>query len=269
MKKAVVAVLFTLVLLGTMSLVACGPTETRTDTFSVGSSPAAEVEVGNGNVSLGVGTVGEVIVTAELRNLDRIEYEVSRDGDSITVDAKTRSNSRANITVTVPAKTEFVLSTGNGDVSAVGVQATGRVNSGNGSITLEQVRGDVEVSVGNGDITLGDVEGSFILSDGNGSITLRDAMGSFIVSNGNGDIRFQGELTADSNNAFSVGNGSVTLELAGSPSLALDLKSDDGDVRVDLQVTVRDKAEGKLVGTVGNGEGVLKVRVGTGDITIK
>ncbi len=86
---------------------------------------------------------------------------------------------------------------------------------------------------------------------------------------GNGDITFQGELTRGSDNKFSAGNGSVTVELTGSPSVALDLETDDGEIRVDLPVTTDQQAEGKLVGIIGNGEAALTVRVGKGDITIK
>lgn len=259
-----------LVLLGTISLVSCTwSKETRTATFSVGSSPAVDIEVGNGDLALVVGLEGEISITAELQEPDKVEYEVSQDGDLITVRAETEPGSRADVTVTVPQNCTFGLSTGNGRVEAAGVQASGQVQSGNGSIVLEGIRGDVQASIGNGDITLDDVEGAFVLNDGNGNIILRDAVGSFILNNGNGDVTFQGELTLGSDNSFSVGNGSVTLELTDSPSVALDLETDDGDVEVELQVTVHESSEGRLVGTIGDGEAALTVRTGSGDITIK
>jgi len=288
MKKAIVAVLLTSGLFSTISLVACGPTETRMNTFSVGSSPTVEVKVGNGDVELIVGAEGEITVTAELRNPDKVDYKVSQDGDKITVDAKTRSNSRADVTVTLPANTEFEVDTGNGDIDVADVQAPGRVSCGNGSITFERLKGDVTGNLGNGDITINDVAGSFILSDGNGDINLKDvagsfklnvgngdielheATGSFNLSIGNGDIRFQGELPPGSESTFNVGNGSVTVELMGSPSVALDLEAEQkGKVRCNLPVTVSEQSEYRLVGTIGNGEATLKVRTGTGNITIR
>lgn len=270
MKKMMVTVLLTLVLLGTMSTVACGRTESRTNTFSVGANPTVEVTVGNGNVSLVVAQEGEIVVTAEMQKPDSVEYEVSQDGDKITVDARTRPGSRADVTVTVPTNTEFTLSTGNGDVSAVGVQASGSLNSGNGLIELERVTGDVIGSVGNGDITLSDVAGSFILSSGNGNIILRNATGSFISSVGNGDITFQGELSPGSNSTLSVGNGSVTVELIRSPSVALDLEIEqEGKIRVEPPATVSEESDYRFIGTIGNGEAALQVSTGSGDITIK
>lgn len=256
MKKEVVATtmaaILILVLIGSISVVGCASDkETQTDTFSVGLGPAVEVAVGNGDVDLVVGSEGEIKVTAELQDPEKIEYEVSQDGDSITVSAETKSDSRADVSVTVPENTEFKLSTGNGSVDAVGVQAPGQVSSGNGSIMLEGVRGDILGNIGNGNVSLVDVAGSFNLNVGNGNIT------------------FQGEMTAGGDNTFNVGNGSVTIELTGSPSVALELETDDGDVRSDLPVTQSEVSEGRLVGNIGNAEAALTVHAGSGNITIK
>jgi hypothetical protein len=271
MKKSMVAVLLLLFLFGTVSMLACASSkDTRENTFSVGSNPAVEVEVGNGNVDLVLGTTGQIIVVAELQKPESVKYEVSQDGDSIMVDAKTRDGSKADVTVTVPTNTEFILSTGNGDVSVVGVQGSGILNSGDGLMKLERVTGDIIGNVGNGDITVSDVAGSFILNDGNGNIILSDAKGSFILSLGNGDITFQGELSPSGNSALSVGNGAVTVELTRSPSVALDLEiEEEGKIRVGPPATVSEESDYHFIGTIGDGEAALKVRTGTGDITIK
>ncbi len=270
MKKIIVAVLLALGLFSTMSLVACGPTESRTNTFSVGASPAVDVTVGNGNVSLVVAEEGEIIVTADLRKPDSVEYEVSQDGDLITVNAKTRSGSRADVTVTVPRNTEFELSTGNGNIEVADVQAPGQANIGDGKMTLKDMEGSYNLSNGNGSITLEGVRGDVIASIGNGDITLSDATGSFNLSDGNGNIRFQGELTSGGNNSFGVGNGSVTAELTGSPSVVLDLEVEQkGKIRCDLPIAETEKSEYRLAGTVGSGEAALKVNIGTGNIIIR
>jgi DUF4097 and DUF4098 domain-containing protein YvlB len=125
------------------------------------------------------------------------------------------------------------------------------VHTGSGSITLEKITGDV---VGN---------------TGSGGITLSDVLGTFVLNTGNGAIAFRGELPPGSDNAFTTGSGSVTVELTGSPSVALDLETDDGEVKSDLPVTVEEISKGRLVGTIGDGEATLTVRVGSGDITIK
>ena len=57
--------------------------------------------------------------------------------------------------------------------------------------------------------------------------------------------------------------------MTGSPSVALDLESNDGEVKSALPVTVTEMSEGRLVGTIRNGEGALTVHTGSGNIAIK
>jgi hypothetical protein len=289
MKKATVVVLLTLFLFSTISLMACTSSkETRKNTFSVGSSPAVEVDVGSGNVDLVLGTAGQIVVVAELQKPESVEYEVSQDGDSITVDAKTRRGSKADVTLTVPENTSFTLSTGSGSVEVPAMQASGQVNSGSGLVSLGKIRGDVGVNTGSGHITLSGVSGSFNMNTGSGNIMLSDSTGSFSLnsgsgkvdvleskgtfelSSGSGEIEFQGELAQGGDNRLSSGSGAVTAELMGSPSVELDLEIENrGKIRVDLPVTVREQSEYQLIGTVGDGEASLTVRTGSGNITIK
>ena len=51
--------------------------------------------------------------------------------------------------------------------------------------------------------------------------------------------------------------------------MALDLETEEGMVKSDLPMTVREMAEGRLVGDIGNGEAALTIHAGTGNITIK
>ena len=287
-KASIIAVLLILALPGTMFLTACGPTETRTNTFSVGASPEVEVEVGNGNVSLVVGEAGDINVEAVLRSPDNIDYRVYQEGNKVIVEAETRFSSRADVTLTVPKNTGFGLTVGNGNVDVVDIEAAGGVVCGNGSLSLEGVKGDVSGSIGNGGITASNITGSctftigngnstvsnatgsLALNAGNGTITVRKSKGSFGLNSGNGQVRFQGELTKGSKNSFSTGNGAVTAELTGKPSVTLDLEIQQrGRISYSKSVQVRERSEYHLKGTIGEGEAELTVRTGTGNITIK
>jgi hypothetical protein len=287
-KASIIAVLLILVSLGTMSLTACGPTETRTNTFSVGASPEVEVEVGNGNVSLVVGEAGEINVEAVLRSPDNIDYKVYQEGDKVIVEAETRLSSRADVTVMVPKNTGFGVVIGNGNADVVDIEASGGVVCGNGSLSLEGVKGDVSGSIGNGGITASNITGSctfnigngnstvsnatgsLAMNTGNGSITVRNSKGSFGLNSGNGQIKFQGELTPGGKNNMTAGNGAITAELMGTPSVALDLEIQQrGRISYSSAVKVREKSEYRLKGTIGDGEAELTIRTGTGNITIK
>ena len=220
--------------------------------FGVGSNPVVNTDIGNGDVELILGPADSITVTAELRKPESIEYSATRDGNTITVIAKTKNNSRADETITVPADTTFSLSTGSGDVDVPAVNASGSVNSGSGSLTLVNTGGDVTGSTGSGDVDARDLEGSFGLSSGSG------------------DVDFKGELAQGSENKFSSGSGSVTAQLTGTPSVDLDLKIEqEGKIRVELSETVVENTEHRFAGTVGAGDAALTVRAGDGDIVVE
>ena len=286
--KRLIAISLATVLL--VTLAACESSssgEGQMNAFSVGSSPVVTVTVGNGDVDLVVGPAGEIKVKAELEDAKNVEYEASQTGDTITVEAKTKSGGKADVTLTLPETTRFEITTGSGDLDVAGIQAPGQVSSGSGSITFERYKGDVIGNTGSGNINLTDVTGFIMLNDGSGNITLKGATGSFglntgsgnisirgangafLLNTGSGDISFQGELAAGSDNKLSVGSGSVTVELAGSPSVTLDLETDDGNVTVDLPATAREESKERFVGTIGTGDAALNIRVGNGNITIK
>jgi hypothetical protein len=52
--------------------------------------------------------------------------------------------------------------------------------------------------------------------------------------------------------------------------VALDLEiEEEGKIRVGPPATVSEESDYHFIGTIGDGEAALKVRTGTGDITIK
>jgi len=61
-----------------------GPTETRDNSFTISESPTLIASTENGSVDVNAGADGEVRVQEELVGVNKIEYEVSQDGDVIT-----------------------------------------------------------------------------------------------------------------------------------------------------------------------------------------
>ena len=269
MKRAAIVTLVILLMLSSVNLIACISRESVEHTLSVGSNPQIHVDVGNGDIELIVGEAGTIHTTAKLRNPDNIDYDVTQDGDTITVSAKTKSDSRADVTVVAPQNSAFTLNTGSGDVEIEGIQASGQVNTGSGSVHLNHLQGDVGANVGSGDFNLENFAGTLTANTGSGRVQLSDATGSFTVGVGSGGITFRGELIPGGDNMFNTGSGSVVLELTGMPSVAIDLETDDGEVTSELPVDVIESSKYKLVGTIGDGEADLTVHVGSGDIKIK
>ena len=66
-----------------------------------------------------------------------------------------------------------------------------------------------------------------------------------------------------------VGNGSVIIELTGTPSVALDLETESGSISNSQDVSIIEESKYTLIGTIGSGASTLTVDVGNGNITIK
>ena len=252
-----------------------GPTETRDDTFTVGDSPAVVVNIENGYIEVNAGVDGEVRIEATLRGSDRIDYEVSQEGDSITISAEVQSSwfvwgdIGTDIELTLPSSADLRLETSNGPVRVYGAEGSGFVRSSNGEIELRDIQGDFDVRTSNGAIEVDTMEGISFLRTSNGRLDLQDINGQIDAETSNGEIRLRGEIAAGGDVRLTTSNGDVWVDLRGTPCVALDAKTSNGEVNCDLPILATVTKEDHLVGTIGDGESQLYVRTSNGDVTVR
>lgn len=250
-----VVVVVVATLLATTACCPAGPTETRDDSFTVNGSATLVVNTGNGKIEVNTGSDDEVRVQATLRGANRIDYDVSQEGNTITVTAEITggwfSNVGADITITAPVNSDVELYTSNGMISLNGIVGTGTLRTSNGMISLENVKGDFDGTTSNGRIEIDTMEGT----------------GVFTTSNGR--ISFSGNMTAGGNNRLVTSNGDVDVELLGTPSVSLDASTSNGDVTCTLPITATVTGDEHLVGTIGDGEADLYIKTSNGDVTIR
>ena len=252
-----------------------GPTEFRDDSFTVGVSPTVVVNSENGSIEINAGTDNEVRVEATLTDAPRVQYEISQDGDTITIDAKISKewwffgSAAADIAITAPAGTYVEVDTSNGAVELHGMEGAGTLRTSNGKIVLKDVKGAYDGTTSNGAIEIGTMEGTCVISTSNGSVDLWDVKGEVEVESSNGEIWFSGEMTAGSRSRLVTSNGKVEVELFGTPSVSLDAKTSNGVVTCELVITATLTREDHLVGTIGAGEADLYIRTSNGDVTIR
>ena len=111
----------------------------------------------------------------------------------------------AEITITAPADTSLKLSTVN-----------------NGNITVEGVTGEMDISNLNGNITIRDVGGAVVAHTLNGKL-----------------IAVLHSVTAGKPMSFSTLNGDVDVTLPPDVKASLKMKSDNGDIFTDFEVTLK------------------------------
>jgi len=256
---------------------ASGPTETRDDTFTVSGVPRIIVKSGNGFIRLNTsGTGNTVRVEATLRDAPRVEYEVSQDGDTITIEAKTqrgwtifRHNPKAEITITAPAMADIDFDTSNGDVEAAGVEGSGRIHTSNGKIVLRNMKGDFDGRTSNGDLDVDTVEGTVTLETSNGDVVVHGLKGEVDVNTSNGRISISGEIVPGGHNRLSTSNGDVDVTFLGTASVNLDASTSNGKVESDIPVETTTFGSKRIVGKIGNGDADLYIRTSNGDVRIR
>lgn len=251
-----------------------GPTETRDDSFSVNGTTTLIVNSDNGWIKVNAGNDSEVRVQATLRGIDRIDYEVSQDGDTITVLAEIDqgwfiSNVGVDITITAPVSADVELETSNGAIELNGIEGKGTLGTSNGKIVLENVKGDFEGETSNGKIEVDIFEGTTFLRTSNGGLYLQEVTGIVNAETSNGLISCSGNMIAGGDNRLITSNGDVDVELLGTPSIKLDASTSNGDVTSGLPITFTTTSEDHLVGTIGDGEADLYIRTSNGDVTIR
>ncbi len=64
------------------------PIKTRDDSFQVGVSPKLVVDSFNGRVIVNSGSGSSIRVQATLKKADRIDYQISQEGDTVRVEAR-------------------------------------------------------------------------------------------------------------------------------------------------------------------------------------
>lgn len=265
----VVMVVMTLVVAGCDA----GPTEEQDDDFAVEGTPTLDVRTENGFIEVKPGVDGEVHVHATLRGTDKIDYEVSQDGNTITVtaliDTGWFSDAGADITITTPAVSDLELDTSNGRVEIDGIQGSVDIHSSNGRISLQNVKGDFDASTSNARISVDRMEGTAKLKSSNGAIDLQNVIGEFDASTSSGSISFNGRMIAGSYNRLTSSNGNVNIELWSPVSISLDASTSNGDITCEVPIMATTTEDDHLVGTIGNGETGLYIETSNGDVTIR
>ncbi|MCK4698129.1 MAG: DUF4097 family beta strand repeat protein [Dehalococcoidia bacterium] len=250
-----------------------GPTETRDDSFTVTGPVTLVVNSENGKIEVNAGSDDVVRVVAILRGVNRIDYEVSQDGNTITVDAEITGgwfdSAEVDITITAPANSDVELETSNGAIELHGIEGTGTLKTSNGMIVLQNVKGDFDGRTSNGRIEVDTMEGTGYFRTSNGRMDLQGVTGEVDAETGNGNIAFSGDLTAGGNNRLVTGNGNVAVELLGTPSVSLDASTGNGDVTCELEITATTTGDEHLVGTIGAEEADLYIHTSNGNVTIR
>jgi hypothetical protein len=150
-------------------------------------------------------------------------------------------NCETDLDVTLPAGTQVVVRTSDGDVRASGRLDGAELRTSNGRVEASSVTGDLEARTSNGDVVVTDVTGAVTARTSNGRIEVTGA-GSLDAHTSNGAVDVldvAGAVDVESSNgridvadarsdvSAVTSNGAVTVRGTGEP-VALDIATSNG-----------------------------------------
>ena len=198
-----------------------------------------------------------------------------------------------SLKMTVPRPTKLKLTSYNGSIAVSGMTDAVNAETHNGGIAVEQISADVALRTYNGTVTCQAISGSVDAAGHNGMIRIsfpNDAPAKTCkVETYNAPIFCEGvpgDLVAKSH------NGSITAACSNQPagprtvtiityngdidftpprdfSAQVDLSTHNGTINTTLPISVKGKIGKRLQGTVGSGEGTLRLETHNGSITIR
>lgn len=158
---------------------------------------------------------------------------------------------------------------GSGDIRMNGIMGSAQANAGSGDVVLETMNGAVRVTTGSGDITLASPADTASLRTGSGDIHISGASSDLHARTGSGTIEIKGSPSVGAYWEFRTGTGNVLLSVPTNAAFRFNARTDVGDIRSNLPVTVLDKGSHSLRAVVGKGSARVEVQAGTGNVTLQ
>ena len=154
--------------------------------------------------------------------------------------------------VQVPAETDLVLETSNGDLQIKGTSGDVDGETVNGAVEVRSVSGTVDVSTTNGNIRLVGVSGATSAETTNGEVAAELT-----------------QVTGEGRVELTTTNGDVRVLLPASPKLSLDATTTNGRVRVGYSIERESGSTARtLRGKIGGGGATFLLRTTNGNIVV-
>ena len=160
------------------------------------------------------------------------------------------------------------IDTGSGSVDVTDATGAVNVDTGSGSVEISGVTGpSLTVDTGSGSVTGDNISVEDLNVDtGSGRIELRTVTSREVrLDTGSGGVRV--DLTTDVDVLdIDTGSGSVTVYIPDNFGAELDIESSSGGIDFEMPVTVRRFSRQALRGSIGDGEGTVRVDTGSGSV---
>ncbi|UCD96901.1 MAG: DUF4097 family beta strand repeat protein [Candidatus Bathyarchaeota archaeon] len=246
---------------------ASAETETKETIYAMKVTDKPRITVMNsasGSIEVTKGSETEVNVKFDLLRPEALYWDVSQDGNTVTVSCRRRSSvnwidwpidifsagPRAKIHVAAPVKSDLTL------------------ENRTGKIMVSGIKGEVSVESSAGALRILDCEGAIRARTKAGSIDMEHVDGTVHARSSAGSIRYHGTLSKGEN-WFRTSVGSIDLVLQGEPDLQIEASTMLGSIKCRPDLADARMDRGRLRGSIGTGTGRLYAETKTGRIAIR
>lgn len=261
-------------------------TEQLSAPLAPGSTFAAQTH--NGSITINGAEVADCNLTATIiaraateedakKLAEEVKIKLEPFGDKLTARIEKPSFMRnrsvsVSFNVTVPNQTNLQLTTHNGALKIKNL--TGQLNgkTHNGKVTAEKISGTAKLKTHNGRIVCKEVAGNTQLQTHNGSVICEEVSGDIKLRTHNGSAKAFYSTAAPPvcNVSIVTHNGGVSLTAPLNFSAKVEASTHNGSIKTDLPITVIGKVtKRKLTGTIGTGQGKLRLETHNGSIKIR
>lgn len=247
-------------------------TESRTERLELDTAnlSALEVRTRNGSIAFDAASAGDgayVDVTKKARGFTPEDAENALDAIDVYVEPAGAGTQRVGWrwrglkAPTWRARVSFDIR-GPGDIDL-------KANTHNGPIKVGGVAGDVNIITHNGRINVESSEGELYAQTHNGGISAVYAGDEVTLVTHNGQIVADLTGCRAVNGSITTHNGSVEVAVGDSMSARLSCHSHNGGIRCSVPLTESEINRRRLTGTIGTGEGRLRLTTHNGSVRIK
>ena len=213
---------------------------------------------------------------------------------------------RADLTVAVPAGRRIDLNLAAGEVTVTNVDGDVYVDVHMANVTTNGTKGVLSLDTGSGEVSVTDAQGDVTLDTGSGGVTLKQIRGSKLavdagagrlraddvsVQSGNLDLGSGGaqlmrlsarDIKLDSGSGsteldllsdirlldIDSGSGGVTIWIPATLGAKVDIDAGSGGIDMGVPINVTRWESDRVVGTIGDGQGTIRIDAGSGGIRI-
>ena len=175
-----------------------------------------------------------------------------------------------NLEVRLPRDLSVELSAVNGRIDIEGLRGAVHARSSNGSAVIRDVVGDISIATSNAKVFCERTCGRLVARSRDGKIELEGHRGSVDASTSNGLIRASLEEVGSEGVQLATSNGRIILELPEQVDAEIDVRVDNGTIRNDRSLCkCTRESNGRILGRLGDGGALIKLRTSNGSICLR